>query len=229
MRVSMMIRSGLVGFAVAALAACSDTPVMPHAERSIDLQGPAYARADHGPRAGHGPKATSDPLTSVRRNGDRNAAIDSGTFTLTSQGGTFQLGLHTLIVPPGALCDLSSPYGTAYFDDASSCVKPAAPIQVKAVWSTRRGHAYVEFEPALRFDPAADAPPVILALHDKQSVDNGSFQILWLNEDGQWVDESLTDPTLRTFVFGRDVVARRIKHFSGYNVSASLDDAFMMY
>lgn len=216
MRVSTLIRNGAVGLAAVALAACSDTPVMPHQARTTTFeQAPAFSRGK-GPATPPGPqaKALADP----------HSQLDSTTFTLTSAGGMFKLGLHVLYVPSGALCDASSPYGSQYFNDAASCVQPAAPVQVQAVWSTRHGHAYVEFEPALRFNPAPDAPAAILALHDKESVAHGAFQILWRNEDGQWVDESVNDPTLKAFTFGRDVLARRIKHFSGYNVSASLSE-----
>jgi hypothetical protein len=58
---------------------------------------------------------------------------------------------------------------------------------------------------------------------------NRSLNILWSPAIGvPGIDESLEDPSLRTYVLG-GYAYRRIKHFSGYNVtsgrSAGLDDA----
>jgi hypothetical protein len=60
---------------------------------------------------------------------------------------------------------------------------------------------------------------------------NGSLSILWSPAIGvPGIDESLEDPSLRTYVSPWSGYAyRRIKHFSGYNVtsgrSATTDDA----
>lgn len=222
MRVSTLIRGSLVGLAVAALAACSDSPAAPNQARTIAIQAPAYLKADRGPK----PRAGASDNAKVFA--DRNAAFDSTSFDLSPMGGVFKFGSHVLYVAPGALCDLSSPYGVQYFNDAASCAPATQSVKVTAVWATRRGHAYIEFEPALRFNPAPDAPPAILALFDKVAITSGDA-ILWRDPNTGWIDESLTDPTLATQYEGTNVAWRRIKHFSGYNVSASLDDAFMMY
>lgn len=228
MRVSTMIRSGVVGIAIAALAACADAPVAPTQARNTGLQPNAAFSASRGGRGGAGLGARagrSDP----RRYADAGTTLDSTTFSLTSNGGTYAFGENVLYVAKGALCDLSSPYGSAYFNDASSCVQPAAPIQVTAYWGKRDGHAYVEFSPELRFNPADDAPQAVLALFDRATAHSNIFQIFWRNESGVWIDEALTDPTLKSYRFGPDVIARRIKHFSGYNVSASFTDTSLMY
>ena len=224
MRVSMMIRGGLVGLAMAALGACADSPVMPSQARTSGFA-PATSFSRGGRRDGRGDRRADPHLYA-----DGGTTLDSTTFTLTSQGGIYHFGENVLYVGSGALCDLSSPYGSVYFNDASSCVQPAAPVQVTAYWGTRRGHAYVEFSPELRFNPGDDAPKAILALFDRTETQNSAFQILWRDEAGVWVDEALTDPSLKAFELGPDVIARRIKHFSGYNVSASLSDtSYLMY
>ena len=46
------------------------------------------------------------------------------------------------------------------------------------------------------------------------------IRILWFYK-GEWIDESITDATLETRADGRNGrVYRRIKHFSGYLVTA---------
>ena len=222
MRVSMMIRGGMLGLTLVALAACVDSPVMPNQARTSGFA--PSASFTRGGRDGRGPRRT-DP----RRYADHGTPLDSTTFTLTSQAGIYRFGTNALFVASGALCDISSPYGSAYFNDASSCVQPAAPIQVTVYWGLRHGQPYVEFSPELRFNPADDAPKAVLALSDKVETQNNAFQILWRNEAGVWVNEALTDPSLKAFELGPDMIARRIKHFSGYNVSASYSDLTTMY
>jgi hypothetical protein len=67
---------------------------------------------------------------------------------------------------------------------------------------------------------------VVLSLSQHQPLGaSDDYRILSQVAGGPWVDESVADPTLRTWV-DRDSrsVFRRIKHFSGYLVAGGLLD-----
>ena len=139
---------------------------------------------------------------------------------------SMRLGDHRIYLPAGSICDPArSTYGPTEWD------KPCQPLRsyiaISAVWWTdaATGHPQIEFQPALRFVPTSDASKwVMLTLKDRyaSSAQRGqSLVITWRDPSGNWIDESLTDPTLVTTVDpASGSVSRRIKHFSGYLVSA---------
>jgi hypothetical protein len=88
----------------------------------------------------------------------------------------------------------------------------------------------------VRFAPTPDDDVrrwVVLTLRDaKKLKDDKDYSILWWDADapsnngnggdrGAWVDEAETDPTLIAWTDRRgNKVSRRLKHFSGYNVTS---------
>ena len=66
----------------------------------------------------------------------------------------------------------------------------------------------------------------MLTMYDRKKVnDVDQYQIYYETEDEKWVDEAKTDATLRAWTDRtRNVVYRRIKHFSGYMLAAGFAD-----
>ncbi len=160
---------------------------------------------------------------SGRQNTDNS--IHSTTFTVDpTQTATYSFGNHSVTFPAGSICDpATSGYDPSLWD--SPCTPLSTPITITATWSNKYGHAYVDFEPSLRFVPTQT---VTLTLKDTPAMQAaGQYTILWLNpSDGTWVQESAVDPSeLEVTNFAGNTVSRRIKHFSGYNVSAGTIDS----
>lgn len=146
----------------------------------------------------------------------------NGTFTINpNKQANVQLGNHAIHFPARSICDpAATTYGATEWD--KPCILLTRPITVTAQWvETGDGRPLMEFEPALRFVPNKT---VILSmtLRDEPEEDqNQLLRILWRNEQDVWVDESLTDATLESRIsHGGKKVWRRIKHFSGYMVTA---------
>ena len=158
---------------------------------------------------------------------------DAADFTVTPSGGTFVLGAHAVYFPANSICDPAvSSYGPGEWD--APCSPLDQPIDIHAeVRRTADGQSWLDFTPSLRFVPSDDPNQsvwVLMKLNSDATEGNyRSFGIRWapqfLVSEGQ-VDESLQDPSLRTYIdLQRDVVFRRIKHFSGYVVGDGLSDA----
>ena len=160
----------------------------------------------------------------------------SATFTVTPSGGVFSMGPHHLYFPSRAICDpATSTYGTTEWD--KPCEALSTPITIRAEVRVTNGVPWVYFTPNLRFVPSSYPTRwVWLYLESRQPIDYADldrFTILWFSEVGAVaIDESLSDPTLRTHIWPETgLVYRRIKHFSGYQVhdgrastSAQIDD-----
>ncbi len=191
---------------MAVLAACSDSPVQSHQATSMST--PAAVSAGWG---NYSHDANGDAHTYA----DPGSAFASATVSVDpNQPHLLQFGLHTLTLPAGSICDPSSSYGLGTWD--LPCTPATQPITIQAVWATRRGHGYIEFQPALRFVPGK---VVMLTIWDKVAIKNGSAFIGWRDPNGGWVNEALTDPSLKTWIApGGFMATRRIKHFSGYNI-----------
>jgi hypothetical protein len=216
MHVSTLIRHRAALLAVlATAAACSDATVAPKpAERpAFDIQAlqPLDSR-DGGP---------SGSSAYYKESGNENVA----TLTINPNvSWTYAFGEHWIYFPARSICDpATSGYGPTLWD--TPCTPTAKAIRITVHWSNSGGHAYARFEPALRFVPAAANNPsrwVILSLHDHKRLDpTQTYSILYGTDDGRFIDESLTDPTLRAWVDPlHNSVVRRIKHFTGYWLAA---------
>ncbi len=138
---------------------------------------------------------------------------------------TYQIaGGHRLWVQQGGLCDLTSAYGPGLWDDACELAKEPVVVTARS-WLDADAHPHVDFSPALRFAPLDDRrASAELYLKDKSTIDASTAVILYCNEK-ECVDEGLADSSMLT---QRDkqqgFVYRRIKHFSGYQVSTGRDD-----
>jgi hypothetical protein len=150
------------------------------------------------------------------------------SFTYTPRtGGIYTVGgFNRIYFPAYSVCDPArSGYGPAYWDRACTPLRTNLPIRVRA-WRNAEGRAHVEFQPALRFVPGKDQSKwvrIFLQDADAFSEERGDdLVIAYCADDGAaCIDEGLRDRTMRTETveeFG--VVWRRIKHFSGYNVTA---------
>jgi hypothetical protein len=150
--------------------------------------------------------------------------VADGSYTFTidpSQTQLLKLGANGLYIPANAVCDIAtSSYGVGSWNDA--CALQTAPFTITAVVkNAATAHPSVEFQPALRFDPAANVN-LYLYVTDQATLD-ATEVMKYCNETG-CVDESLTDPELRSNVdVENKVVFRRIKHFSGYVVAEFSD------
>jgi hypothetical protein len=131
------------------------------------------------------------------------------------QGAVQRLGSNVLVIPAAGVCDLSSPYGAEYWDDA--CEPLTHSIVITAtMFADSNGSPYVDFQPALRFVPDKETD---LYLKDGYR-DGDGVTIDYCNLFG-CVDESLTDSSLVTQRLGISrILVRRIKHFSGYTIGA---------
>jgi hypothetical protein len=99
------------------------------------------------------------------------------------------------------------------------------PINVTVKWSSKGGYSFATFSPQIRFVPADARSPfrwVVLSLHTQKRLHElDAYSILYDSGNG-WVDESLTDPTLRAWLDPlHNSIYRRVKHFSGYMVAAA--------
>src|SRR5687767_9967097 len=145
----------------------------------------------------------------------------SAEFTVDQGGGYFRMGKHGIVFPRNAICDPArSSYGPAFWDD--ECVTLRTPIRIRAELRTQDGREWVDFTPELRFKPSRNPSDWvwIYMLAGETAVLDQSLNILWSPAIGvPGIDESLDDPSLKTYVMG-GYAYRRIKHFSGYNVTS---------
>jgi hypothetical protein len=210
MRVSTTVRSVALLVGLAVLGACGDSPMAPSASATRSI------RADE----------VEVPALSRWRGGNVPIwLVDSNTVAFTidpNRDQTVAAGGNSLVFPAHSICDPAvSGYGPDLWD--APCSPLTKPITITADYSYRDGHAEVDFHPALRFAPGTDRRHwVVLTLQERIRL-NPLFKyvIKWQAPDGSWVDESLTDPTMLAWTDPTgNKVSRRIKHFSGYNVTA---------
>ncbi|HEX9484762.1 MAG TPA: hypothetical protein VF929_09270 [Gemmatimonadaceae bacterium] len=145
-------------------------------------------------------------------------------FVVPPSGGTFLVGNHAVVFPANSICNPEgSSYGVGTWDD--SCEPARGAVKIHAVVRTATSGTWVDFSPALRFVPSSNPRQwVWLFMYNPAVVgatDLSKFTInysLTIGDAG--IDESLTDPSLRTYVDQNSATSlRRIKHFSGYTVS----------
>ena len=131
--------------------------------------------------------------------------------------------VHKLWVRAGGVCVLGSTYGIGHWDDPCTIATTAILITAKS-WFDSENHPHIDFFPELRFAPLGGRrASAELYMKDKAASLDSTSVILWC-EVIACIDEALTDPSLETF---RDkqqgFVYRRIKHFSGYEVTSGRD------
>ena len=157
------------------------------------------------------------------------AYYSSFSFTLDpSTEHTLTFGPHKVHFPAYSVCDpTTAGYGEDMWD--APCDPLQAPLTITANFTLEDNHARIDFQPSIRFVPAAANDTshwVTLTLSEPYELDGAGYSIDWLQPaTGEWVDEGLVDPTMKAWTDPvSNSVTRRIKHFSGYNVTAGFVD-----
>jgi hypothetical protein len=156
--------------------------------------------------------------------------VTDGTYSVTFNPATdhvFSLGPNRLEMPANSVCALgTSGYGRASWD------RPCTPetnyvTLVVTVKGASSSNPQVDFSPAMRFNPdkrvslyfyvpqvkAEDAKNWTILYCPSAFIGSGS------GSSNSCVDESLTDPSLRSYIdYNANVLFRRLKHFSVYRV-----------
>jgi hypothetical protein len=202
--------------AAAVLAACSDAGTSP---RSGDVR--SAVPAD---------RPSLDINSSSRFWGFRTT-----TFTLTSAGGTYQIGdFYTLNVPANGVCSLSSSYGPDTWDSPCTTLGDGETITVTATYGITSNGPSVDFSPALRFSPNAQTTlstslysNVLTSASNYFASHPSALQFFGMyyeaNLGSSLVTDAALDPSLVTHVnLSTGIVWRRVKHFSGYSVATGL-------
>jgi hypothetical protein len=125
-----------------------------------------------------------------------------------------RLGNNLIVIPANGICDLSSSYGPGTWDDPCAPLTHSIVITV-TTFADSNGSPYVDFQPALRFDPNTETD---LYLKDGWRDGQEKTTINYCSVL-DCVDESINDSSLVTQRIGNSsTLVRRIKHFSGYNI-----------
>lgn len=202
MRISNALKV-LSAAAFAALAACNgDLPSAP-AAASPDLAAPSFARGGSG--------KSSESSTTIRVNTEVSKVYSLG-------------GQNWVYIPAGAICADGSGYGAHAWD--LPCDRATGTVDIPVTVHTINGLPAADFGVDVRFAPAADNDFrnwVVLGLKVQGKLDPDGYGILYRPSNSTLaIDESLTDPTLRAFRMAGNVIGRRLKHFSGYNVALGI-------
>jgi hypothetical protein len=204
----------LVGAVSAAVVACQDSLVAPASKQLSP--------------------SSSAPSLSLSNNGRSDRSVIS-TLTISPAGGTYRVGDFDVVIPAGAVCDPGSTrYGPKHWD--SDCTPANRDITVSVVAETHKDRVSIDFKPDLRFRPSAGSVIVRTDAYRDQLTSDAvrqlppsssyfsNFAILYMPTGGQsHIDEvrSTGDRSLMTHVdLESGLVWRRVKHFSGYMVTA---------
>lgn len=193
-----------------AAAACSDGVVTP-AARPIEAPSPAApAPISLAPKG--------RPTLDLFGGSSDSASVD---FVVGPSGGIFFTGNHAVVFPAQSVCDPAvSSYGPSTWDQP--CAPLQSPLKVHAEVRQKNGRTWLDFTPSLRFVPSTyPSRWVWVLMYTPEAVgatDLSRFNILWAESiGGATVDESVIDPSMRTYVDPWSGISiRRIKHFSGY-------------
>lgn len=194
-------RSGLIVVTgIVLLAACSDAPTAPaNAPRTA----PVMAAS----------------MVSSSTSGDTTIQVVLVDPTKKSTVNFGASSANKVVFPASSICDVAtSSYGVDQWNQPCAAQSQMVTITIKS-WTDAAGHPRSDFQPHMRFNPAADA--VVITLKDRAGVQPGLGILYCADGATSCVDESLTDASLVTY---RDPVNgnyyRRVKHFSGYNIAS---------
>ncbi|MHB1263124.1 MAG: hypothetical protein ACYC1S_01715 [Gemmatimonadaceae bacterium] len=142
-----------------------------------------------------------------------NFDIVPGKATLVNVNGNY------VYVPADALCAAGSGYGRDYFD--KPCARETQPVNFSLIIGIdAKGNPLAAFNRDVRFSPDRAAYVILKAGSD---ANYGTAIKWWDAAQLKWVDEGSYDPQQKTY-WSSGLVWRRVKHFSGYNVTASSCD-----
>ena len=186
------------------------------------------------PAARHSVRPAGAPSLDVITNSVAPDSL-SADFTVTPSGGMFVLGANAVYFPANSICDPeTSTYGEGHWDEACTPLDHAIDFHAE-VRRDEAGQTWVDFTPAVRFVPTSDPSQTVWMLMkaglDVTPDNYTSFGMEWMpnGTPDVSVDEAVNDSDLKTYVdLDRDVVFRRVKHFSGYIVVTAKSDAGML-
>jgi len=204
----------LVGAAAALAVACRDSAVAP-------VRSPTALSASASPS-----------LSSSKSNQNRTLL---GTIELSPNGGTYHVGDFDILMPAAAVCEPSTTkYGPRHWDE--DCAPARRSVTVNVVARKLGNRVSVDFEPDLRFRPSAGWVVIQTSAYSdllqsatvrRQSPQSSYFEnfaILYVPTGGRsQINEARAsgDQSMMTYVDLRTgLVWRRVKHFSGYLVTA---------
>ena len=132
-----------------------------------------------------------------------------------NKGATQKIQDHVINIPANAICDLAtSGYGTTFWNKSCAPMKGSVVITA-TVLEGPDGEPYIDFQPAMRFAPNKE---VTLFFRDKKGGEK-NVTVKYCDNGGVCTDESLNDASLKPFVINKNIIGRRVKHFSGYVVA----------
>jgi hypothetical protein len=163
--------------------------------------------------------------------------VTDGVYTVTfnpAANQSFALGPNRLVIPANAVCQFgTSGYGSAYWN--KPCTPETRPVTLTVtVKNASSSNPQVDFRPAMRFNPQTTVS-IYFYVPRVTREDQKNWQILYCGSSysgsssgstsgsgSGCVDESVADPSLRSFIdYNASVLFRRIKHFSVYRVDDS--------
>lgn len=209
MRRSVSLLFGLTAGAVF-FAACRDAAVAP-----VQALAPVALRV---------PPVSLDEMASSSTTTSFSVTIDPTRENLYSDGVT------SIRFPANSICDpATSSYGPETWDHP--CTPASAAIELPITLSVTDGRLSMEFGRDLRFVPSSDAANHVVLTVAVPEVSTTTkslkrFAIFWVPAGTTTlVDEGASDASLVTIVKKTDgVLVRRLKHFSGYNLSLGIYD-----
>ena len=129
-------------------------------------------------------------------------------------------GNNKIVLPANSICSLTSSYGPSEWNQPCTPETGTVTMTVRS-WSDAAGRPRIDVQPHMRFNPAAE--PVMLRLRDRNGT-SPDKAIGYCPDLGACYDESLTDGSLITFRDKNGNYIRRIKHFSGYNITTGYSE-----
>lgn len=200
------------GLSLMILVGCSENTVAPTAATTHTMSAASAPRFDYNYAGSWGDQSTS--------------------FVATPAGGTYAVnGLFNITFPAGSICDPDlSTYGEGTWD--TSCVPLNRAIRITATTRLSGGGMAVDFSPELRFVPTSQVvistdvfAGFIKANRAFFAANPWALRPLALYYSptlgGSTVADYISDYSLVTHVnLSTGRVSRRVKHFSGYNITS---------
>lgn len=155
-------------------------------------------------------------------------------FTVTPSGGFFEIGKGGVYFSPNSICDPASSYGITEWD--KPCSPATEPVTIRAAvgkGDKADARAFIQFDRHLRFVPSDDPSRWVFVYlfvpelsgqrpnRAHRDLLEDMYRVLWRPDGSAYlVDESRTDATLKSHIVWKSgLVYRRVKHFSGFQVS----------
>lgn len=162
------------------------------------------------------------PQLSLDRHSSDGIDVD---FTVTPNGGVFNLGQHAVVFPAHSICDPDrSSYGERTWERPCTALK--GEVMIHATVRTTVTGTWIDFKPSLRFVPSNDSRQWVYLFMNTPNVigakDLSKYAMLFAPVLGQkGVDDAVYNHTLATLINTKTGTSwRRIEHFTGYMTSS---------